>query len=450
MGFCERLAFRRPALLPTSLRRSAAALIGSLCTASGPASAADLPVKAPVDAAPATVSERWNATFASEVRYYSWDSGRGFPTVAVPNPGHGTEVYTPFALRVVGRPTDDFKIDMIGRGGWVDARQSTPGLTGEVSTTTDTQLNGTATYYGFAGIQPFVSLSANLPTGKSALFGTAANARMDPDLVEISTFGEGYNVGPSVGFNLPVTSTFILSTTAGYTWRGNYTRDNSLSALTPLTQVATAVEPSQVFTATGSAAWQIGHFSSTLTTSVSTETTTSENGAPLYRAGDRYLASAVLSYDWQSAGLTTLTAAGAHSNRNDVKMANVPDLIKEIMNTNADVFRVGLQHLFPVGQLTIGPMGTYLIREHNSYDPTTLQFVPEKQRYSAGLLGRYGVTDKLTLNARAEYVWTFEHENPAPGGQKYSALLNAFIPGSAVPQVSSTGWQCAIGANASF
>ena len=449
MGFCERLAVRRPALLPTSPVDSSGpdwfAMHGV-----GPASAADLPVKAPVDAAPATVSERWNATFASEVRYYSWDSGRGFPTVAVPNPGHGTEVYTPFALRVVGRPTDDFKIDMIGRGGWVDARQSTPGLTGEVSTTTDTQLNGTATYYGFAGIQPFVSLSANLPTGKSALFGTAANARMDPDLVEISTFGEGYNVGPSVGFNLPVTSSFTLSTTAGYTWRGDY-ETTRCRPFIPLTQVATAVEPSQVFTATGSAAWQIGHFSSTLTTSVSTESTTSENGAPLYRAGDRYLASAVLSYDWQSAGLTTLTAAGAHSNRNDVKMANVPDLIKEIMNTNADVFRVGLQHLFPVGQLTIGPMGTYLIREHNSYDPTTLQFVPEKlTRYSAGLLGRYGVTDKLTLNARAEYVWTFEHENPAPGGQKYSALLNAFIPSSPFPQVSSTGWQCAIGANASF
>jgi hypothetical protein len=424
-------------------------MLGSIAIAPC-ALAADLPAPAPADPAPATVSERWNATFASEVRYYSWQSGRGFPTLAVPNPGHGTEVYTPVALKLVGRPTDDFKIDIIGRGGWVSARQSTAGLTGDVSTATDTQLNGTVTYYGIAGIQPFVSVSSNLPTGRSALFGSAANARMDPDLVEISTFGEGYNAGPSLGFNLPLTSTLILSTAAGYTWRGSYLRDNSLSALSPLVQAATTVEPSRVLTVTGSAAWQVGHFSSTLTTSLSTETITSENGAPLYRAGDRYVASAVFSYDWQSAGLTTLTASGAHSNRNDVKLASVPDLVKEIMNTNADVFKVGLQHLFPVGQLTIGPMGTYLIREHNSFDPTTLQFVPEKQRYSAGLLGRYGVTDKLTFNARAEYVWTYEHENPAPGGQKFSALLSAFIPGSAVPQVSSTGWQCAIGANASF
>jgi hypothetical protein len=414
------------------------------------ASAADLPVKAPVDAAPATISERWNATFASEVRYYSWQGGRGYPTIAATGLGGGSEVYTPIAARLVGRPTDDFKIDFTARGGWVSAHQSTAGISGAVSTTTDTQLNGTFTYYGIAGFQPFVSVSSNLPTGRSALFGSAANARMDPDLVEISTFGEGLNYGPSVGFNLPVSGNFILSAAAGYTWRGNYTRDNSLSAQTPLLQAATWVEPSEVFTTTGSAAFQLGQFSSTLTAALSTETTTTENGAALYRAGDRYVISTVFSYDWQRAGLTTLTASGAHSNRNDVKFANVPTLVREIMNTNADVFKVGLQHLFPVGQLTIGPMGSFLIREHNSYDATTLQFVPEKERYSGGLLARYAVTDKFTLNARGEYVWTYEHDNPAPGGQKFSALLNAFIPGSAVPQVSSTGWLCAIGANASF
>ncbi|WP_164305675.1 hypothetical protein, partial [Streptococcus pneumoniae] len=68
----------------------------------------------------------------------------------------------------------------------------------------------------------------------------------------------------------------------GYTWRGNYLRDNSLSAQTPLVQTATWVEPSQVFTTTGSATFQIGQFSASLTAALSKETTTTENAAALY------------------------------------------------------------------------------------------------------------------------------------------------------------------------
>lgn len=373
-----------------------------------------------------------------------------YPTIAATGLGGGSETYTPIAARVVGRPSDDFKVDFTARGGWVSAHQSTAGVSGSVSTATDTQLNGTVTYYGIANFQPFISVSSNLPTGQSALFGSAANARMDPDLVEISTFGEGLNYGPSIGFNLPVTRNFLLSAAAGYTWRGNYLRDNSLSAQTPLVQTATWVEPSQVFTTTGSATFQIGQFSASLTAALSKETTTTENAAALYRAGDRYVVSTSFSYDWKEAGQTTLTVAGAHANRNEVKLANVPVLVKEIMDTNADVLKVGVQHLVPVGRLTIGPMANFLVRQRNSYDATTLQFVPEKERYSGGMVARYAVTDKVTLNARGEYAWTHEHDNPAPGGQKFSVLLNAFIPGSAVPQVSSTGWLCAVGANASF
>lgn len=429
------------------LRILAGLTIARLACGMAPGLAADVPAPRQPDA---TVAERWNATFASEVRYYSWTSGRGFPTIASPSPGSGSEVYTPVALRLVGRPTDDFKIDITGRGGWVSARQTSQGLTGDVSTAVDTQVNGTVTYYGIAGIQPFVSLSSNLPTGRSALFGNSANARMDPDLVEISTFGEGYNVGPSLGFNLPLTPNLILSTASGYTWRGNYVRENSLSAQTPLPQTSTLIEPSKMFTTTGSVAAQLGQFSSTLTASYSTETTTFENRAALYRAGDRYVVSASFSYDWNGAGLTTLSASGAHSNRNDVKLTGVPTLVQEIMNTNADLYRVGVQHLIPVGQLTLGPTAGVLVRQHNSYDSTTLQFLPKKERYSAGFLTRYAATDKVVFNTRVEYISTHEHENPAPGNQKFSALLNAFVPGSAIPVVSSTGWQGTVGANISF
>lgn len=134
-------------------------------------------------------------------------------------------------------------------------------------------------------------------------------------------------------------------------------------------QTATWVEPSQVFTTTGSATFQIGQFSASLTAALSKETTTTENAAALYRAGDRYVVSTSFSYDWKEAGQTTLTVAGAHANRNEVKLANVPVLVKEIMDTNADVLKVGVQHLVPVGRLTIGPMANFLVGNATATTP---------------------------------------------------------------------------------
>jgi hypothetical protein len=78
----------------------------------------------------------------------------------------------------------------------------------------------------------------------------------------------------------------------------------------------------------------------------------------------------------------------------------------------------------------------------------TLQFVPAKERWSAGLLARYAVNDKATFNARVEHVWV--HENNAYPGSPYSVLTQSLQPIPGVPALSSTGWQGAIGANVGF
>jgi hypothetical protein len=412
------------------------------------ARAADMPVKAEV---PATLDQRWNAVFATETRYFSWKSDRGSPTNVNGQPGSGTQVYTPFALQLNGQPNDSFKVQFLARGGWVWSRQNTAGLTGEVDTMTDTVLNGTLTYIGSGGVQTFVSLSTNLPTGKSALFGGEANARMDPDLVEIGSFGEGYNIGPTIGVSVPLSQSMIVSASFGYTWRGSFERENSISATNPLVQTPTSVDPGDVWTATASLGYQAGPWAWTLTGTLSEETETVENGAPLYRAGRRYMANGAWSYNWGgNFGQSALTAAFAHSNRNEVLFVGAPALIKETMNTNSNLYRVGLQHLFALDRWAVGPAGSYLHRDDNGYNATTLQFVPEKDRWTAGLIARYAASERVTFNARVDHVWTNEDEKLAPGNQQFSVLANAFVPGSAVPIVSSTGWQAALGVNAKF
>jgi hypothetical protein len=119
------------------------------------------------------------------------------------------------------------------------------------------------------------------------------------------------------------------------------------------------------------------------------------------------------------------------------------------MNTNADVWRVGIEHLVPLGPVWLGPVGSFLSREDNGYNAVTLQFVPQKQRWAGGLLARVVATDSFTINLRGEHIRTREQDRLAdPNGAQFSVLANAFIPGSgAVPEVSSNGWQAALGFN---
>jgi hypothetical protein len=402
-------------------------------------------------AEPSAPASAWNISLASEVRYYTWSADRGNPTSFNQSSGGGSELYVPYALQLSGQPNPDWKISLLGRGGWVSARQITAGQTGAVETVTDTVASGTVTYVGIRGFQPFASLATNIPTGRSSLPGNAAYARMDPDLVEISTFGEGWNIGPTAGFNLPFTQNLVAALSVGYTWRGAYNRERPLDEPNPTTQSPTSINPGEVITYSASLGYQDNVWSWSLVGSVSGESATKQNGSDLYQPGLRYFGSGTVGYRWPAQwGQTTLNASAAHSLRNDVLFIGTPALLTEMMNTNANVFRVGAQHLFAFDRMAIGPTGSYLYRDQNSYDSYSYQFVPEKQRWAAGGLVRYAASENMTLNVRVERVWTLEDDHPAIKGQQFSSLANAFVPASAVPTVSSEGWMVAGGLNVKF
>jgi hypothetical protein len=430
------------------MRRSRTAL-WSLGLAASPGWASD---RAAAQDFLGTLRSTWTATIASDFRYFSWESNRGFPHRSAPSDqrGKGSQIYVPFAVQLVGRPSEDLKIEILGRGGWVWSRQRTTGLSGEVSTLTDTVASTTFTYYGISGIQPFVSVNFNFPTGRSNLSGAAANARMDPDFVEITSFGEGFNLGPTGGFNLPITPNLMFTVSAGYTFRGDFTRESSIAASDPIVQVRTSVAPGDTFTVTGALGFQLDQLVGTVSASYSLERTTTENGAPLYRAGNRYVVSGKFSYNWTEIGQTNLSASLSHSDKNKVLLAGASTLVTEAFNANANVYRVGLEHLFPLEPLWVGPIGSYLYRDRNSYDANTFQFVPAKQRWTAGVVGRLAATENITFNARFEHVWVNERENPADGGQKFSVLAGTQVIAAPLPPIVGTGWQAAIGLNIRF
>jgi hypothetical protein len=438
-------------------------LFAVLCCALATASfswAADVPTAKPiVETTPAsTLSAQWSATVTSDVRYFSWRSDRGYPTstALADFRGSGSEIYIPYALQLVGRPIDDIKIEILGRAGWVRARQSTFGLNGEVKTPTDTVANTTITYLGLNGFQPFVSVDFNFPTGKSALFGTAANARMDPDLVDIASFGEGFNVGPTAGFNLPLTNNLIATASVGYTQRGSFTRERSLTPTDPTAQAPSDISPGNVLTVTASLGYQVGSLTSKVTGSISSEMYTKVDGLDAFRPGLRYLITGDWTYAWpETWGSTNLTASVSLARRNKVQFLdpqtlNTVALDYEPLNSNSNVYLVRLQHLFPVGMFSVGPLGSYLYRNRNGYNSETLQFVPAKTRWSAGVLAGVTPNDHISLNARVERVWTLVADDPVDIKTSLLLLPNSFIPGFAVPPISSTGWQFSGGLSIKF
>jgi hypothetical protein len=390
----------------------------------------------------------WTVTSSTEVRVYSWRNTLTASGAPAGSGAKGSEIYVPYGLQVNGKLADDLELEVAGRSGWLKAKQSTIGLSGEVSTLTDTTVSATITYTGMVGLQPFVAIQSNLPTGRAALFGNAANARMDPDLVEISTFGEGFNLGSTLGVNFLLSQSLILTTSAGYTNRGGFNQESALAQISLDDPAAFAIKPGDDFTITQAISWTPGAFSTRLTGSLSIDSTTFQNGIQILRPGNRYFLQSDSSYTWPELwGTTSLALSAGHSNRNDVFDVVSSALVKELTDTNSNVYRVGLQHAFPIGRLGIGPTASFLYRDHNGYDATTLQFVPQKQRWSAGVLARYSPSENLTFNMNVDAIWIRENENPALDGFKFSSFAGGLVPSLGAPATSGTAWQTALGLN---
>jgi len=380
-------------------------------------------------------SQPWELLYNQEIRYISWQGTRGWPPGLALLPGSGSQLYTPLTIQLTGLPAPDLKFEFIGRGGYVNARQSTTGATGSVSTFTDTVTAATLTYLGIPGIQPFVSFNANLPSGTSALLGTATFARMDPDLVDLATFGEGWNFGPTIGFNLPVTPMLIFSLGAGHTVRGAYQRENTLVPGT-----VNRLDPGDVATITASLGYRGGPLTAQISSMFVHEEVSSLDGTPFFQFGNRYLVSGTANFAWTATSTSTLTASWSYTEKN--KLIAPPAILVptlEAFNSNSNVYRVRFEHAFAFGSWTAGPIVSWMLRDKNAYVPVAFQFVPAKTRWSVGGSLRYSVSGNVLLYGSVEHIWVDEGLRPF-----------AIPPAGPIPALSYTAWLAVFGGTVRF
>lgn len=405
-----------------------------------PAFAAD--VATPPVGTAVQVSSGWALVFDTEARYTAWSGPRGFPNNYAPGtPARGSQFHMPLALGLSGLINPDLKLELLGRTGFVESRQNAGGgLVGTARTMTDTLVSGTFTWMGTPGIQPFLALNANIPTGRAYLNGTSAFARMDPDLVEVPTFGEGFNLGATLGANVPIGENSMATFSVSHTHRGAFTRDPTDIFGGPDTRI----QPGASTSGTAQLANLMGALLLRAAATYTYTSATRIDGGLAVIQGDSFALTGTAGYTWSPEHQTTFTAAYNHTRSNANFILAVNQFQREAFNSNSNALRLRLDHSWRVTQdWTLGVYGSWFHRDSNAYIPTAFQFIPAKTKWGLGGSARYQVAPNSAITARVERFWVNQASRP-------DIDFGGVIPGTAIPALSFTGWTVSLGGNITF
>jgi hypothetical protein len=394
----------------------------------------------------ASPENRWQVVFNSEFRYLSWQSSGGNPGI-VPGigsgGGNGSLIYLPAALQLTGRPSNDVKLEFLVRSGENWTRQSSTTGTITFSSPTDTTVSATASYFGWAGVQPFLTLNVNIPTGRTIINNKSSDTNMDSNLIPTPVFGEGWNFGPTIGFNIPINESVIISLGAGYTNRGSYDRFGAFDPVTSM-QGQVSYDPGDVYTLNGSIGYRGDRGSIQFSAAYSIETASLVNGQQWYEPGGRIVLTGIGGYAWSDTWSSRVTGAYAHMGKYRIAVGG-SGLVEERANSNGDIYRITADTTYNKGNLSIGPTGSFLYRASNAYESTAPEYVPDRSGWSAGVIATYRVNQQITFNTRVEHMWVREADNPDN--------VNAagfVLPGTGIPASITNGWLATLGAAVHF
>ena len=398
-------------------------------------------LRLPQRASTQSYDQRWQATFDSSINYtVAKTSG----VSAFFGDTRTRQVQTPIGFALTGRPNELWKIDLGMRGSYVDVTQKNNLSSVNFSGFLDTSLTSAATYYGFSGFQPFVSLNMNLPTGRTNFAGSASGgAKPDPDIFQIAGFGEGLNVGPTVGVSIPLSQSSVVSFAVGETLRGQFTRDDVGFGIGPGSGLTEQLRPGDVTTLTATYGYAAGPFSFQAQGAYSWETLTMVDDTPFYKAGNRFQLSLAAGYAWTEQWSSRLMASFSHFDKNNILNPPPPGTYGlEPFNSNNDVVNVTFDTTYRQGAWLVGPTAGLMFRQRNGYDPTTFQFVSAKTGWTAGGVAQYAITNQASLILRAQHMWL-----SVDGSPPKSPL---FDPGSARPELRSDAWLLSLGGTIQF
>jgi hypothetical protein len=398
------------------------------------------------------IDETFSAFADLDFRFSTWQGTRG-SNVFAPERGKGTQYYAPLSLGLTYERAGAFRIETKAVTGYASAHHDTVGQEASIDTLVDTQVATTVTFLSPEIFQPFIGVALNLPTGRTYLPGNTRFTRMDPDLVEIGTYGMGLNVNPTVGLTFAPSSNTAVSLGVGYAWMGAFTRE-AVDLATGIFDAMERVKPGDTFTANGTITTAIQNLTIAGSFVYMAETDLLQNGAPAGRKGNRFVANAVAVYvindRWNFEGNLSWSYLG----RDKVADPVLGSLVDELKNSNSNVFILSAQPNYMVtDRFKVGVNYSLLYRNANSYDVVQEQFVPAKLKQSAGIALAYAATDKLKFDFRLAHFWVVQQNGPfLPVEFQKFGFPAQFVSEQMLepPSLHYTGWSGGLAAHGQF
>jgi outer membrane immunogenic protein len=373
----------------------------------------------------------------TEASFASWTGTRG-ANVFAPEAGKGYQAYSPTTIGINYEDSSAIKLETRIKSGYVYSHQGTPGQGATYEGPVDTQVALNATVLSLDSIRPIFGTTFNLPTGTSYLPNNLRFTRMDPDLVEVGSYGVGFNVNPTAGFVVGLNQTTALSISGGYAWQGVFVKEGvDLSAGSGLGSfdIKNRINPGDVFTANANLTTSFDKLLLLGTFAYMSETALTIDGAPSLRAGAKYVTNLAANYPINDRWAIALNGTWSFQERNEI-----PDLVgalaPEAKNSNNHLLIGSVDPSYQVTErLKIAANYSILWRSQNFYDPFEQQFIPAKIKNTVGASANYGISPTATIGVRSSFSWI--HQNTGPFLETSEVpLALALLP----PSLNYTSW----------
>lgn len=377
-------------------------------------------LKAPPMAVPAG---NFSGFVTSEMRGSGWSGSRG-ANVFAPDAGKGAQVYSPTTIGIDYLMPSQYKFETRIKSGYVYSAQNTPGQVGRYEGPVDTQAAFNLTILSFDSFRPLFGLNLNLPTGNTYLPYNQRFTRMDPDLVDVGSYGTGFNVNPTAGVVFGIDEHTAISLSAGWTWQGPFTKEgiSEVQVANPAPPPATIVldtfdlkqrvDPGNTYTLNGNVSSTYGALQMNGSFAYMGDSHASIDGVTTGKAGAKLTANGSISYRFDERFSTALNVSWNFSERN--RIANgFGGLIVEPKNSNSNVVIASFEPSYLVtDRLKIAGNYSYLYRDHNYYNPFEDQFISAKQKQTAGASASYALTEAATITVRGSHSWIRQEDGP--------------------------------------
>lgn len=308
----------------------------------------------------------------------------------------GWQMVAPLDVTYSVKFSEKTRLDLSARTAYFISENNTPGSEGRLAGLSDTVTGVTLTMDVTPTIQPFITLDFNLPTGKTGLKGAQKNAVMDPDLVDLTRFGEGFNANLSAGvvYLIPDTS-WSLTAALGFNLRGVYKADGDTQEDYDPGDQLTALLRAQYLSDTIYGAVSVQYFDEDVSTI---------DGLEYFNPGNQIEVNAEITYVIDDVQSVSGSLFYTTSDKNAYFDFFTNTLIEENVDGNGDYYFGQIAYSRTVTDaLGITLAATYGVRSKNDYVAADDLFVPARTYWDIRISADYTAPGGWVLAADAGF-----------------------------------------------